>query len=385
MLCDQYDWAAGTLKVQGGSFEAIDVLDTGIQGNYQLNGGSITLQQDAAATVDMNCNITIDTSGTMRIKGGNGNPSRWAYLRDAQIIMTGGTLDFTNSGITMANYGHLMSVLVIGGTIRTVGSFTIDYGDFSASGGTLEMYGTDSVNLKTNSISELWNLSINKTTEEASVTVISNTTVLNDVSLNFGTLKLNNATLSIGNNLSGIIGKIVMNASNQTIYVAGDIELRTLTQMACSAGSIYLLGNWTNKTEHWASPIGFTLYLEGIAESVITSVGVNGSLGNLVLAKDPGTQCKFDVGSTPFLIAGDVTVNDGNLLRIVKNNVTVSGTTLVEEGGQLQIGSVYNTVVFTTQNLSIYGTYTQQTGTSSIQNGYTLKARANCWCMPDHL
>ncbi|MBS3741971.1 MAG: FG-GAP repeat protein, partial [Candidatus Cloacimonetes bacterium] len=168
--CSTFTFETGKLQVDGGIFTADDLSQNGIFGWYELdNEGEINLYQDDSYLIDLNGNIYID-SGTMNVYGGV-TTSFWPSSRDASIIMSGGTLNFHDNGIFIRNSAsYSFSEDISGGTIRTAGSFTGERSDFNPSGGTIELYGSDDVELSTGEGSNLYNLHIDKTAVKESLT-----------------------------------------------------------------------------------------------------------------------------------------------------------------------------------------------------------------------
>jgi hypothetical protein len=369
--CSEYDWAIGTMRINQGSFTAADVLDTGIQGNYYVQGGYLELNQDASATVDFNCNMTIDGSGTVKIMGGNGNPSRWSYLRNAQLIMTGGSLDFPSSGISMANYGHTMSCIITGGTISTAGDFNVSYGDFSPSGGLVKLNGNSSTTLSLNSISNLYNLYIQKHSINNTVTVQSAVEVQADVNVWSGTLKLNSSILSVNNDLNVDRG-LTLDSADQVIEIGGDLLFDSGSQISLSSGTISLEGNYTNKTANWSPNPGFILNLTGSGVSLVKTT-VSGFLGTLQVAKNAGGSFAFDSTSLPFTLSGNLELESGSVGQMVGTNVTILGTMLIESGAQFQVGGASISPVLTTFNLNLSGTFVLNDGIVDILTGYVMQ------------
>lgn len=160
--CSTFTFETGKLLVYGGNFTAADLSQNGIFGWYELNNeGEINLYQDDSYLIDLNGTIYID-SGTMNVYGGV-TTSFWPSLRDASINMSGGTLDFHDNGIFIRNSAsYSFSEDISDGTIRTVGSVTGERSDFNPTGGTIELYGSDDVELTMGEGSNFYNLNINK-------------------------------------------------------------------------------------------------------------------------------------------------------------------------------------------------------------------------------
>ncbi|MGC9361986.1 MAG: hypothetical protein ACP5F3_03565, partial [Candidatus Syntrophosphaera sp.] len=142
VICTSYDWAQGAYSVTGGSFTAQALVDDGIYGTITLSSGTIDYFQgtDAASRIDLNADLTIH-DGTFNIHGG-GADSQWPYASSASIEMSGGTLDFKDRGILIANSPHSFDEFISGGTIRVAGDLIVERTDFTPAGGSFEMAGS---------------------------------------------------------------------------------------------------------------------------------------------------------------------------------------------------------------------------------------------------
>jgi hypothetical protein len=141
VVCSCFDWEQGAYRVNGGSFTANSLADAGIFGTIHL-AGTINYDQGTATTdlVDLNAHLTIE-SGTFNVYGG-GQPSRWAQATDASLEMSGGILQFHDSGV-LINPPAYNSFLenISGGTIRVAGGFNVLNSSFSPQGGLLYLNG----------------------------------------------------------------------------------------------------------------------------------------------------------------------------------------------------------------------------------------------------
>ncbi len=168
--CQQLDWTDynGELEVDGGTFIAYDLEESGIFGNYYVtsNGGLLELHQDSGQFVDLNGQIVL-SGGTMNVYGGSGT-SWWPYSANATITMYNGVLDFKDVGIFLSA-SNTLTETITGGTIRTAGSFTGFRTDYNPTGGTIELYGTTDASLSMGTGSNLYNVLINKAATDNAV------------------------------------------------------------------------------------------------------------------------------------------------------------------------------------------------------------------------
>jgi len=148
VTCAQYDWTAGSVDVNTGTFTANDLYENGLYGGFYVNpGGTINLYQDIYQYIDLNGSLTFTGGGTINVYGGNGN-SQWAAGANASITMNGGILDFKDQGITLTTLSpNTITENITGGTIRTTGGFYCNRADFTPVGGLLELYGSNNVSL----------------------------------------------------------------------------------------------------------------------------------------------------------------------------------------------------------------------------------------------
>ena len=137
-----YDWTQGTIRVNGGTFHAMDLEDNGIYGTIILTDGQIDLHQDPGNYIDLRGNLEI-SGGIMNVYGGS-EVSYWPYITNASITMSDGILDFKSKGISIRNSGSASFTSDIsGGMIRTSQGFEVLRSDFQPTGGTFEFYGYD--------------------------------------------------------------------------------------------------------------------------------------------------------------------------------------------------------------------------------------------------
>ena len=142
--CAQYDWMAGTYRVNGGIFSVADLVDPGIFGKIYLNSGLIEYQQDSSNYNDLRGELFI-SGGTFRVMGGLG-PNYFSYVDVATLTMTGGVLDYVHQGIDIPA-GYLFNDYISGGIIRTSKDFRVYRTDFNPTGGVIELYGSTDATL----------------------------------------------------------------------------------------------------------------------------------------------------------------------------------------------------------------------------------------------
>ena len=147
VTCAKYDWSSGGIDVNtNATFTALDLIDAGIYGSWRLSNadGTINLTND---NVDLKGSINI-SAGTFNIDGTN-HISHWSSYVNATLNMSGGILDFKNSEINIFNNPSapnpiLLTLNIIGGTIRTDGGFNCTWAGWAPTGGTFEFNAPDS-------------------------------------------------------------------------------------------------------------------------------------------------------------------------------------------------------------------------------------------------
>ena len=216
VVCNEYDWTAGALDAFNGSFTATILSDNGIAGDFYVEeGGTITLGSGSGNT---------DLKGNLYINGGtfnviSGIESQWPGNGNASITMSGGELNVYPYGIEIVdNAPYTFTANISGGKIRTEGNFINSRSDFNPTAGTIELYGSENTGLSMNAGS-LWNLAINKTGNKT-VTLNNSTTVNGDLTIESGTLQVNNKVLTTSGNMAVNNGGVLWMDLNSQLKIA---------------------------------------------------------------------------------------------------------------------------------------------------------------------
>ena len=181
----RYQWTAGEMICNGGSFTAADINNDSIQGTYRVDlGGIISLTQDVNHNANINGSITVISGGTFLIIGGLGYPSLSATY---PIHFSGGTVDFRGHGVYINTNSGISGT---SGTLRTSGKLSI-VTSINTNGVLLEMYGdTDSIfELGASAMNLYGSLRIDKDAG-CTVTMDCNINLHGALMLNGGTLHL---------------------------------------------------------------------------------------------------------------------------------------------------------------------------------------------------
>ena len=338
--CASYDWTAGTIYVNSGTFTAGDLADNGIYGGWNIGfSGAVNITQDSAGYVDLNGNLTI--SGIFNVYGGT-DTSWWPYTNNASLSMNGGVLDFKDQGIFIA-LGYDFVETITGGLIRTVGGFQVERTDFNPAAGILELYGGADVSLSLAAGSNLNKLIINKTLErdetEALITTtdrFGHTTPLlrTNTVTSSGTLDLNDdfwlehgafiapATMYVGDDWTNINGETAFTEGSGLVVFDGTGESNIFANE-----TFYNLE--MNKTGSGAVSIG--------VGNTITCSSYNWTAGSLSVSG--GTFTALDMADdgiygTINLTSGRINFHQDTSSYIdLRANVTISGGELHVYGG----------------------------------------------------
>lgn len=156
---DYFNWTSGAYSVTGGSFGVAILDDPGVFGTINLVSGTISYNQSSSNALDLRGTLSI-SGGTFNLSGGNGNVY-FGYIDAASLTMSGGVLDLQSQGIFIPS-AYSFTDNVTGGTIRTVGSLTVQRTDFNPTGGIIEFYNSAEAWINVAGGSNVFNLLINK-------------------------------------------------------------------------------------------------------------------------------------------------------------------------------------------------------------------------------
>lgn len=406
--CAAYDWTAGALNVQSGSFTANDLIDDGLFGKYYCNpGGTITLTNSGA-------NHWVDLNGELHIYGGtvtlHGNSCWIPYVANAVFEMTNGVLDVPDCLILISN-NHLLTSNITGGTIRTAYDYYSYRTDFNPGGGTLEFYGPNNSFIYQVTGSSLYNVNINKTSAKSSgnpspVSLIdehsglpySSATLGNSISLSTnvnvsGNLTINNGSLILNGKTANVIhycqvkGSLVMNnpadilncGSSGTDY----LEFATGSNSQLTAGTINPYSwVWCSGPTTMTSSPNHVINFSSATQAGITASSTGGVFGTVNLNRLSGNTTYFysDAGSQIEMV-GPLNISAGNTLNmygytgsrlVVHNKINNHATSTISGLGQLVIDSslvLNGSLVVGTGSVLLHGNLTTISTSSVTING----------------
>ncbi len=396
VTCASYDWTAGPVTVNNGSFTTDDLADNGIFGSWTVNTfGTVNITQDDTSFVDLNCDLAIN-GGNFNVYGGSDN-SWWPYASDASLSMNGGVLDFKDQSIFIAN-GYDFTENITGGLIRTIGQFLVERADFNPAGGTIEIYGSADVGLFVETGSWLNKLRINKTMEKSppavaetvtdrfgqshvatrskTVTCLSPLILNDDFWLDHGTF-IAPATMSVGGDWTvlssdaafseGSCHVTLFGTQDCNFYASGTFASLELNKAGTAALRLGITCSLTCGSYDWTSGElyvggGSFTALDMTDEAILGTVELTG--GSITLHQDTSTY--LDLGG----------------------NVTISGGSLHFYGGQPEAGCYWP--FGSTASLAMSGgtidvhdqliyVYNSGTFTADITGG-TIRTSRDFWC-----
>gem|GEM_PF-970536 len=273
VTCNQYDWTAGGIKVEAGTFTALDLVDDGIFGKYTLSGTGIINVTNNYDFVDLNGAILNISGGTMNVYGGIAE-SYWPYGNNSWITMSGGVLNFAETGIRISESTNTLTSNITGGIIKTSNSFRNYRSDFNPTGGTIELYGSTEANLYCVGTAALYGIKINKTiadegeksaivypridretgevlTDESRAQIVNLTSPVifnGDFTLSAGTFNSNSYTIQAKRNWNNYVGagsfvpgtgRVIFNGGNYHQYCYNE-TFNVLEVAKASGGSLRL-------------------------------------------------------------------------------------------------------------------------------------------------
>ncbi len=394
VICEYYTWISGAVDVLLGSFTANDLTQNGIYGNFYTNpGGTINLHQGLDQWIDLNGLLNLNGGGTINIYGGSMN-CYWAYTTDATINMTGGDLNFIDRGITITSTAHALTVNVTGGTIRCNGGYLDSRSGVVLSGGTLEFTGTTDCDFSLATDSHVFNVIVNKTggtrddgealpvqigsngryetivSRSNTLTAVSNLEIHGSFTISAGTFNVDGFNVLIYYPLH-IYGTLQMNNPAGLLNVWDDINWYASSSSNVTAGNIYCRWNWLFQNGCTVNLTGSTVRMNSDYGASLTNQSPTAQFGNLEIyatEEDPITTYSY-TGTCALLVNGNLTIYPTNTLNLNEGLCTVTGNTLVQETGIIEVGDGGTLTI--TGNLDLHGAMVTGPGTAIIHGDVT--------------
>ncbi len=359
VTCASYTWVAGAVDVLVGTFTALDLAQNGIYGNFYVNpNGTINLYQATTQWIDLNGFLYFTNGGTINIYGGSLS-SDFAYASNAVITMNAGVLDFKDKGININDSSYSLALNVTGGTIRTSGTFNNNRSSVVFAGGTVELYGTGDTTVSLGSGSSFYNLKTNKgsaTRTEAPLStkerMATDNTRANMVSaasdllingvlhIASGTFDAMARTINVYDDLN-IYGTLKILTSGQLV-IWDDVHWYPTSASNIIGGSIYCRGNWSFDNGSSADLTNCTTRMNSDYGASITNNSSTARFGNLEIyasEEDPETIYYSGTSGNSLKVNGNLTIYATNTLNLNENSCTVTGNTMINETGILEVGN----------------------------------------------
>ncbi|MDD4309933.1 MAG: hypothetical protein PHO32_06095, partial [Candidatus Cloacimonetes bacterium] len=361
VTCASYSWTGGALEVVTGTFTAWDLAQNGIYGSYYVNPlGTINLYQGATQRIHLN-GFFNNNGGTINVYGGS-LASSFAFGAAAGIVMSGGTIDLKDNGISIAPSVNSLNINITGGTLRTNGGFTDTRGGLSF-GGLVELYGTGSSNLQLGTGSSFLNLTINKGSvrnqsnllshdiqsseiiileqdiRENSVICLSNLQIFGTLNVAVGIFDVNGKVVTINNDLE-ISGTLRMNSVNSFLDVNDDVNWQSGSNTSVSTGYLYCGGDWLFAEYSNADLTGSTARMDNSYGAVITNASAASKFGNLeIYATDEDPVIDYITNNgNQLLINGDLRLYPVNTFNLNEAYCHVTGNSIFDTTAGLFVG-----------------------------------------------
>jgi len=343
-----YNWTSGKLYVTGGTFTALDMVDSYIFGTIEMTSGYIHFHQTTDQYLDLMADITI-SGGELHLYGISGD-TYWPYSGNASLTMSNGVIDVHDTGIRISS-GNIFTTNITGGIIRTVGNFSSYRADFTPAGGSIVMYSTADAYVVMSS-GTLYNLEVNKGARDGSaenqirseserrdregnpITVTRSNTVLlsgnmictNDLILQTGIFKLSGFTANVGGDLI-VYGTLTMDNAADHLVVADNIYWYGTAVSQVTLGIIDCTGSWlayvganvvipATNTTNFMSISTETIYLAAVGHQ-FGNLNINGSSGATYNTHSANTQ--------PLIVSGNLAITAGNELDLTYSDLTLTG------------------------------------------------------------
>jgi hypothetical protein len=359
--CNSYDWEAGNLTVNGGSFTALDMADALIRGVITLTAGSITFNQDSSQYLDLGGTLNI-SGGTFTINGGSG-PMYWPYIYSAAINMSAGVLNIKDMGVYLST-AQPLTENITGGTINIGRGLTGQRTDFSPSGGTICFTSTVDSAIQLPVGSYLNNVTVNKisTREEESLPdhymnrdgmmetisrsnllyLNDNLLVAGDLIITAGTFNPNGYTVEVHDDIL-VSGTIASSSAASTVHTWQYLVWNNGSSANCSAGTFIIDGRLTiSQGANVVLPAAVITRLRGnMANISINEPGAQ--LGSLELTD--GADITYSYNEVPVLLNGYLTISADSSLDMFEAITVTGDINLYGELAFRQSGTIHGKII----------------------------------------
>ncbi|MBN1327036.1 MAG: C39 family peptidase, partial [Candidatus Cloacimonetes bacterium] len=222
--CDELDWLNGTIRVNGGEFTALNINSSSLEHDLTITSGLLEIHKPSGY-LDINNVLTIE-GGEFHIIGAASSNSYWAWSGPVEFNMSGGILDYHDTGIRICDDYPLEENLT-GGIIRTTGDFYCDRNDCYLYC-MLELYGESDTEIDIQLGSRVGGLKINKTANRSYGE--NNSDKIKRLDRISGNIYERNRTQNV--------------TALNPFYIKGDFIITSGNYVAPSY--MYVTGNWAN-------------------------------------------------------------------------------------------------------------------------------------------
>ena len=332
ITCNSYEWTAGALHVQGGTFDVLTLTDGVIAGTYNITSGAVNFYRGSENYVYFRADATISNGG-LYIRGGNittffGNGS------SASLTMSGGVFEVTDMGISFQTAVPFVTNIT-GGTIRTAKDFYCYRTNFNPSGGTVEMYSATDASLYM-SAGSLYNLTINKSARNGDERDRANTVTANtNLDIN-GEFKLLSGTfvapaqMNVARHWTNNAGEAAFVEGTSTVVFDGTLngyvynETFNNLEINKTSGGVYIIGGNTVTCNSYSWTAGTLNIQGGTFTSLDLPDGVIAGTYNLI----SGFLNFHRAAGTNVDVRADFTISGGEL-----HIYGIAGDTYIPSGG----------------------------------------------------
>jgi hypothetical protein len=395
----------GSVVVAGATLNINDLNENAILGSYELasSGGEININ-NTGDYVDLNGELHI-ADGTMTVAG---SLSWWPYSHDAVIEMSGGVLDFTECGISIANNSYSLTSNITGGIIRTAGGFSGNRADFTPTAGTFEFYGTNNVNLSQTNGCTLWNVRIDKAVKSSypvspkkvlpggrtdntfadgkanKAFISSNFTISDTLNIISGELDLNARELTVLRSCY-VYGTLTMNNASDVLNIGSqvqdEIDFKNGSTGNIDEGNININYGWliTREGCSFNASTSNTIHFKGhYNANGLSNYEPSVTYGNIVINKTGGPFHLAYSATQPHVVNGTFTINPNNGVCVQNQTLILHGN-LIEDATSELIASYLMKKAVSSESVSS-GTSTgnkSKAGYIEIDNDFTLNGHLN--------
>ncbi len=211
-------YLTGDLLVYSGSLVVADLLNNGLYGYIDIQGGEVSLTQGTGLGQYFDLYGTLKmTGGRLDLYGGAGDHYWPVSGNTCTFVMNGGVLDFHNQGWRILNG---FSGGITNGTLRCAENVLADTPAFAPVGGLLELYGSANAQLRQATGSTFPDVLVNKG-RGAQAEATTNLTIKGSVEIRAGVLKAGTNMLTVSGNWTNGVGSAGFSEDTSTVRFVG--------------------------------------------------------------------------------------------------------------------------------------------------------------------